>query len=83
MIDGRCSRCKIENVAVQAIDKDLSPGAKILFKPLMQHTLKSLEVKERFKQRQLNRTYVSQGMYRECCNSEKKKLEQIFVVVFD
>ena len=49
----------------------------------MQHTLKALEVKERFKQRQLNRTYVSQGMYRECCNSEKKKLEQIFVVVFD
>ena len=83
MIDGRCSRCKIGNVSVQAIDKDLSPGAKILFKPLMQHNMKSLEVKERFKQRQLNRTYVSQGMYRECCNSEKKKLEQIFVVVFD
>ena len=78
MIDGRCSRCKIGNVAVQAIDKDLSPGAKILFKPLTQHSFKSLEVKERFKQRQLNRTYVTQGMFRERCKSEKKKLEQIF-----
>ena len=76
MIDGRCSRCKIGNVAVQAIDKDLSPGAKILFKPLTQHSFKSLEVKERFKQRQLNRTYVTQGMFRERCKSEKKKLEE-------
>ena len=47
-----------------------------MFKPLMQHTLKSLEVKERFKQRQLNRTYVTQGMFRERCESEKKKLEE-------
>ena len=77
--NGRCSRCKVGNVAVKAVGKELSSKAKNLFKTFMdQPSLETLTTKQLFKQKHLSRTIAIHRMYRERCKSEQKKLEPKF-----